>query len=438
MQMNKNEYSGLAKVFGFSFMQSIKSKMNIIVTCVLCAIALLSVPVMGLISGHDKEEEDKKSEIENVLVCDETGLSLTDGLKQIKEKKYSSITYKEDSRTIDEVKEMDGENDVYLNISFDAEKGFSLYLIYNTEGKVDKSMAESYVWYIEDNFKEIASSVAGIDNDTLDYLQKEVTTHIHISGEKDDEDSGFMMDNFVFAIVCIITFVFALSGDSIGTSIATEKSTRVMEYLMVTIRPMALITGKILASMLVFIIQIACVGISFSISQLVFGGAATEEIISKYITSNLGSGLSPLNVILAFVIFVEGFLFYGLIAGLSGAAVSRLENINEGMKIYTMLLLIGAYASMFSAMGGKKYMFLYLFPITSPFNATAYLFTGDISAAMALLSIVILAVCILLMLKFVSAVYESMIFYNGNTLGLKQIILLAGKKNSDEKEGEGR
>lgn len=436
--MNKNEYSGLTKVFGFSFMQSIKSKMNIIVTCVLCTIALLSVPVMGLISGHDKDKEDKKSEIENVMVCDETGLGLTDGLKQIKGKKYSSISYKEDSRTVDEVEEISGENDVYLNISFDAEKGFLIYLIYNTEGKVDKSMAESYAWYIEDNFKEITSAVIGIDSDTFDYLQKGVETHIHISGEKDDEDSDFEMDNFVFTIAFIVTFIFALSGDRIGTSIATEKSTKVMEYLMVTIRPMALITGKILASMLVFIIQIVCVGVSFSFSQLVFGGAATEEIISKYITSNMGSGLAPVNIILAFVIFIEGFLFYGLIAGLSGAAVSRLENINEGMKIYTILLLIGAYASMFSAMGGKKYVFLYLFPITSPFNATAYLFTGDINIAMALLSIAILAVCILLMLKFVSAVYESMIFYNGNTLGLKQIILLAWKKNSDVKEGEGR
>lgn len=434
--MNRNEYSGLTKVFEFSFIQNIKSKMNIIVTCILCVIALLSVPVMGAITGHNKSEDGKKSEIQNVMVYDETGLGFIDGLNNIDYNKYSSIKYIEDDRAADEVKKIEGENDVYLNISFDEAKGFSLFLIYDTKGKLDKNAAEEYIRYLEENFKEIAADITGIDNDTLLFLKKEVETEVHVMGEKSDGKDSMMFSNFVMALSFIVTFIFALSGESIATSIATEKSTRVIEYLMVTIRPMALIIGKILASLLVFLMQIICVSACFGVSQLVFGNNNTDKIISEYFASEMIKGISVVNVLFAIIIVLEGFLLFGLFAGLAGAAVSRIENIGESMKIYTIMLIAGAYAAMFTSMAGKEYTFLYLFPITSPFSTPAYLLLGRVSVIIALISVIILACCIFLMFKFVASVYESMIYYSGKTLSIKDIILLAGKNSSHEVKGE--
>ena len=434
--MNKKEYSGLIKVFTFSFMQNLKSKMTIAITCILCIIAILSIPVINLIAGYDKKEESRKTRIENVLICDETGIGIIEGFKSADTPEYSSICYKEDNRRIDEVKEMDGENDVYLNVSYDTEGGFSLFLIYDTKGSVSKDMAEEYLSYAEENFKEIAADATNIQEDTFTYLEKEVGTKVQIVGDKKQGDSGMMYSSFLMAIVCIVTFILALSGESIATSIATEKSTRVIEYLMVTIRPMALITGKILASMSVVLLQMISAGICFGISELIFGNSSAQKVISDYLSSEMVKGISAGNVLAAILIFLEGFLLFGLFAGLSGAAVSRIENIGEGMKLYSIILLIGAYTAMFLPMAGKEYTFLYVFPITAPFHTTTYLLMGKVTPFIAVLAILILACCIVLMLKFVASVYENMIFYNGETLGLKEIIHLAGKHSSGDEKGE--
>lgn len=436
MPMNKNEYSGLIGVFQFSFMQNIKSKMNIVVTCILCVIAILSVPLMGIINGHNKSEDGKKSEIQNVLVHDETELGFIDGLRNIDDKKYSSIKYSEDKRSSDEVKKLEGKNDVYLNISFDESKGFLLFLIYDTKGKVDKNMAESYTGYIQENFNEISADITGIDEDTQLYLKKEIGTEVHVAGEKPENGNNGMSNNLILAVAFLVTFIFALMGESIATSIATEKSTRVIEYLMVTIRPMALITGKVLASLSVFILQIICVSVSFGVSELVFGNHDTDKIISEYFASEMIKGISFVNILFAIIILLEGFLLFGIFAGLAGAAVSRIENVGESMKFYSILLIAGAYATMFTSMAGKEYTFLYLFPITSPFSTPAYLILGRVSVPIAVAAVIILGLCIFLMFKFVASVYEGMIFYNGKTLGIKDIIHLAGKNSSHEVKGE--
>ena len=55
--------------------------------------------------------------------------------------------------------------------------------------------------------------------------------------------------------IMIVTMIVSLSGGSIATSIVTEKTTRVVEYLMINVRPMALIVGKILASLVMVFVQ---------------------------------------------------------------------------------------------------------------------------------------------------------------------------------------
>lgn len=436
MGMNKKEYSGLVKVFTFSFSQNLKSKMNIVITCILCMIAILSIPVMNLIVGYDKGEESQKTDIENVLLRDETGIGMLEGFQRIDNKKYASIHYQEDDRSIDEVKEIDGKNDVYLNLSYDAASGFSLFLIYDTQEKVSEDMAEEYLTYIEEHFREIAADATNIEKDTLTYLKKEVGTQIQMIGEKKQGDSAIGYSNFTMAMVCIITFVLALSGESIATSIATEKSTRVIEYLMVTIRPMALIIGKILASMSVVLLQLISTGICFGFSQLIFGNSSSQKIISDYLSSEMIKGISGVNIVSAIVIFFEGFLLFGLFAGLSGAAVSRIENIGEGMKLYSIILLIGAYISMFLPMTGKRYTFFCIFPITAPFYTPTYLLIGNVTPFITIFTMLVLACCILLLLKFVAMVYENMIFYNGQTLGLKEMIHLARNHSFGEGKGE--
>ena len=135
------------------------------------------------------------------------------------------------------------------------------------------------------------------------------------------------------------------------------------------------------------------------------------------------------------VVFALGFILYAYLAGIAGATVSKVEEMADGLKIFTFAMLIGAYtviAYLASAVGGADWGmvvdFLYVFPLTSPFIVPASLFIGKISIGIALLSVAALVLTIVLLMFFVAAVYEYLIYYNGSPVKIKELIKIVTKK----------
>ena len=148
-------------------------------------------------------------------------------------------------------------------------------------------------------------------------------------------------------------------------------------------------------------------------------------------TQTIGN-ISVAGCIVSIFIFIMGFLLFGLIAGLAGAAVSKIENIGEGMKLYSILLIVCAYAALFIPMFGEKNVFLELFPLTSIFMLPGELIFGGVKWWIVIVAVILLALSVLVMLAFVAGVYENMIFYNGETLKVREIIAMFKTKGRDK------
>ena len=124
--------------------------------------------------------------------------------------------------------------------------------------------------------------------------------------------------------------------------------------------------------------------------------------------------------------------FFLFIAGIAGASVSKMEEMNEGMVMFTMLVIVGAYMSLALSMSnvfaengqlsGTFAMVCCLLPISSIFTVPANLMMGSVSAVTGLLSILILVAGNVLMLVITSKIYEYLLFYNGVTLKIRDII----------------
>jgi ABC-2 type transport system permease protein len=159
------------------------------------------------------------------------------------------------------------------------------------------------------------------------------------------------------------------------------------------------------------------------------------EFVKAITDKQLFEGLSVINVVSSVFVFILGFIVYGLLAGVSGAMVSKIEEMAEGMKLFSFAMIIGAYiviAYMSTAMTGNDWgvvtNFVYLFPLCSPFIVPASLFLGKMSVGLGLLSVGILLVTMVLLLYFVSGIYEYLIYYSGAPLKLKELIKLFRKK----------
>ena len=75
---------------------------------------------------------------------------------------------------------------------------------------------------------------------------------------------------------------------------------------------------------------------------------------------------------------------------------------------------------------------IYLCPLTSVFIVPAYVLLGKVSVAMTLLSVAIMIACILLLMVFVSGIYEYLIYYNGSPLKMKDLIGIFRNKRRAE------
>jgi ABC-2 type transport system permease protein len=196
--------------------------------------------------------------------------------------------------------------------------------------------------------------------------------------------------------IMIVTMIVSLSGGSIATSIVTEKTTRVVEYLMINVRPMALIVGKILASLVMVFVQFAAMGISYFISTLLntmlFGEQdleAMQSTVAGVEVSMVGFwkmllGIQFTDVLVAVAVILAGVMLYSIMAGLAGASVSKMEEMAEGLKLYNVIMVAGSYMGLALCvvlMLGENVVFTNiccLVPISAPFVVPACLILNKI------------------------------------------------------------
>ena len=213
----------------------------------------------------------------------------------------------------------------------------------------------------------------------------------------------------------------------IATAVAMDKSSKVMEYLLTSIRPMALIFGKVLAQVVSVVIQM---GASFALALL--SNVVTAKVTgNNYLQTKLPEGifenLNPLNIALALLVIALGVMLYGFIAGLCGAMVSKMEELQESVSLLTITNIVGSYLALAAALVMQSSITTPLFyiavlvPISSPFLLPGVVLIGVGSWEIKLLSLVILMVMDVLILFTSARVYEALLLYNGNKIKFKDL-----------------
>ncbi len=130
--------------------------------------------------------------------------------------------------------------------------------------------------------------------------------------------------------VGILIYIALLStGQLVAQGVVEEKSTRVVELLLATIRPWQLMAGKVVGIGALGLIQVAL------ISGFGVGAAVTTGALSLSFSAAAG------KIIWLVVWFVLGFLMYSLAFAGAAALVSRQEDAQSVVLPIMMLLIVG-------------------------------------------------------------------------------------------------
>ncbi len=127
----------------------------------------------------------------------------------------------------------------------------------------------------------------------------------------------------------LIYLALLATGASVAQGVVEEKSTRVVELLLATIRPWQLMAGKVLGIGLVGLLQVAVVGLAGVVAGKVTGASTLP------LSTTLGS------LVWLVVWFVLGFTMYSLVFAGLGALVSRQEDVGGVTTPAAMLLVLG-------------------------------------------------------------------------------------------------
>ena len=252
-------------------------------------------------------------------------------------------------------------------------------------------------------------------------------------------------DWFIYGIMFVVLMVCVMASSQVATSIVQEKSSKVIEYLLTSIRPLAIIVGKVLAMLVTVMIQLVAIitvgYVSVKIGELISGGG--NNAITQFMTPEMLESLNFGNIVLGLVVAGAGMVLYATLAGLCGATASRMEDANESLSLLTTISLVGFYvgfaaAGTLMASGDNAFVtFALIFPVSSAFLLPAALLVGKAELGIALIAIAVLFLSIILMFKFVAKVYEGLILHNGARLKMKDVFAMAkGAKLQKVKKGE--
>jgi len=228
------------------------------------------------------------------------------------------------------------------------------------------------------------------------------------------------MSNYIvgMALMLLMFMTIYVYGYGVAMSVATEKSTRVMETLIVSAKPSRILLGKCIGMGLVGLLQLV------GVLALSFAGA---KIFIPGGTFGGGIGLPDLTLdkaALLVLYFLMGYALFSMINSMCGAMVSKMEDLQSAMMPAALISVFSFYGGYITlgvtpAAGGSTAAagnITMLIPFTAPFAAPGVLLSGDITPGTLAASVCILLLTIALVSFISGRVYSASVLHYGGRL----------------------
>lgn len=354
------------------YLERVKTKSFVVVT------VLFPVLMFGILVGPNLLLMRGSNEAKHYVVMASnarTGEALRDELKRVAEKPDETRVIKSAPNPLQKV-------NLVVDVNTDTSDAQRAALIEQVKQKqidgvifsTDKELAARKVIFYTGNLSGISTQTMvkrgiadGVRHDFLmskGFTQPEIDNVIQSVDLDTQGPSGANPAIVFFTVMSLVMTMFAAvftHGLSIMRAILEEKTSRVMEVMVASARPIEMMTGKILGVGAVGLTQIciwAATGIFFGSFSAASGGIDLKEIVSA-------------KLILAFgLFFLLGYAMYSTLCAAIGAIVNS-EQEAQQLQMPVMLPLIGSALIMTSVLQSPNStvaVWASIFPLTAPLN----------------------------------------------------------------------
>lgn len=366
-------------------MSRVRKKSFLVMTLLtpVLMVLLCCIPaVITLFSGAD---------MRNVTIVDQTGL-YKDVYESNDEYTYTYLN----SETTAEQMRSDEEPYAYIVITDNLLQNANAMTIYS-----HKQTTAGFEMEVTDRMEEYLheQKLASFDIPNLQQIIDESDVDINVSSirfdEKGDTQTSAGLATVVGMLSTFLIYMFLfMYGSMVMSSVMQEKTNRIVEVMVSSVKPFELMLGKIISVGLVGLTQIGIwvvliVGLGLGASMLIgiplfsgneaemltqaqnMGGAAMNSDIDPEMLDAIQTlaGIDFTQIVVCLILyFIGGYVIYASLFAAIGSAVDNEADTNQFLIPITVIILFAFYVGVFSAENpeGGMAWWCSMIPFTSP------------------------------------------------------------------------
>ena len=435
----------LGNIFSFTFIQHVKQKGYRNVTVVVAVLCLLLPAVILPAIEYFKEDETYVSKIDKVYVVETD--SSTEGkadygvLNSVDAAQFTDVVYEMAENVEDAAKKAEEDGHSVVLAVGHQEGTYQLNVLLPDETKLNKKDANAYETFLSGAFRYILIQKSNLEAAQIAEMTMPIETVVRDSSVSADESDEYAVAKEVMATILpylnimILYFMILAYGQGTANSAIMEKTSKLMDLLLVSVKPGEMLLGKVFAMAASGVLQI------FIWLAGLFGGFALGIHFTKMVNPNTDmiliqlvesfgefSGMFTVSgVILARLMLSAGLLLYCSLAAIGGAIAEKPEDLSSTNMLFVMVLLVSFFATMFAGGAGSDVpwdavTWQVWMPFTSILVAPTKILLGVMSIPEAALSLGIVVVTATLITIAAGKVYKMMSLYKGNPPSPKKMI----------------
>tara|TARA_A200000113_G_scaffold154633_1_gene139406 strand:+ start:7286 stop:8623 length:1338 start_codon:yes stop_codon:yes gene_type:complete len=406
---------------------------------------LLILGIIGLLIFITVSSTDNEAP-KQVIVIDETG-RMFEPLRQLNANRYIPISA---SQSVDQIRDLIMEDELDGYVFFDQtflSEGTPATFVHNGSGGI------TFFESLRSDVRDITRQIRLEDNEVSEeviaiFEERPALENRRLNETGVDEQSNAFLSSIGGILIGVFIFIGLFGyGAILMRSVIEEKTSRIVEIITSSVKPIELMLGKLLGVCLVALTQfslwiatyagvtiLAAPVAQFFINQRM--GDLQNSLIAvdaKGTAANVPSdidlsfleqfSIDPLFILYFFVFFVLGFLMYSSIFAAIGAAVDSEQDSQQFMTPVMLPIFLGYMLNFRIAEAPDSTLAIMasLFPLTSPINMVTRMLVSNVPFWEVILSILLLILSLIGMLLLAARIYRTGILMYGKKPTFKEL-----------------
>lgn len=430
----------IALIISREYLTRVKKKSFLITTILvpIIIIAFYAAIIAITVSGSDEKQK--------IAILDEA--ALFDGKLPEARKNLELSFIKQESEQSFTGKYKDLGYDAFLYIpAFDIQKKPVVTL--HSQSSASLSTTVTLEKLVNSTIRDKRLMAQGINPAVMESANPDISIQNTIDS-KDGSKKAVAGVAYAVSFICgiMIYMMMLIYGTQVMRGVTEEKTNRIAEVIVSSVKPFQLMTGKIIGigavGLTQFAIWIVLVGIMQLAIPLIFpdivqqaqqAGNNAEAAGAMGLAGTVMQGLSALpigKIVFSFIFyFLGGYLTYASLFAAIGSVVSDDQQEAQQLVFPVMMPIILGFVIMSKAVNDPNSslaVFGSIFPLTSPIVMMGRI-TFDVPAWQMILSMVLLIACFIFFTWITAKIYRTGILMYGKKASWKEMMKWAFRKS---------